>query len=238
MKETDAIFDNVRKINRLADESEGVPRLSLDAKANVNAGPFSRGGCSRQKEQAADHDFAPDTVLKPFGIFLPAYDETYLYFTENRIAADFTVDALEKLRPVLKNRFELHTLVLNLDNGPENSSRRTQFVRRIADFARKEQIDINLVCYPPYHSKYNPAERVRGILEKHWNGEILHSAEKVPGLAGSMKWNGKNPAVRLMEGIYEKGVKLSKKIMKEYEEMIERMEGLEDWSVNIMCFSD
>ncbi|MEE4357880.1 MAG: hypothetical protein V2I97_15540 [Desulfococcaceae bacterium] len=41
-----------------------------------------------------------------------------------------------------------------------------------------------------------------------------------------MKRNGKNPAVRPVEGIYEKGVKLSKKIMKEYEELIERMDRL------------
>lgn len=222
----------------MADESEGVLRLSLDAKANVNVGPFSRGGYSRQKEQAADHDFAPDTILKPFGIFLPAHDETYLYFTESRITADFIIDSLETLWPELKKRFDLHTLVLNLDNGPENSSRRTQFIKRIVDFAQKEQIDINLVYYPPYHSKYNPIERVWGILEKHWNGEILYSVEKVLGLARSMKWNGKNPVVRMIKGIYEKGKKLSKKIMKEYEEMIERTEGLENWSVNIMCFSD
>lgn len=236
--ETDAIFENVHKINRLADESDGVLRLSLDAKAKVNVGPFSRGGYSRQKEQASDHDFAPDTVLKPFGIFLPSCDETYLYFTESIITADFIADCMEELWPALKDRFELHTLVLNLDNGPENSSRRTQFIKRIVDFAQKEQIDINLIYYPPYHSKYNPIERVWGILEKHWNGEILYSVEKVLGLARSMKWNGKNPAVRLVEGIYEKGIKLPKKIMKKYEEIIERMEGLENWSVNIPCFSD
>ena len=210
----------------------------MDAKAKVNVGPFSRGGYSRQKEQASDHDFAPDTVLKPFGIFLPAYDETHLYFTESNITADFMADCLEDLWFSLKTRFELHTLVLNLDNGPENSSRRTQFIKRIADFAQENRIDINLVYYPPYHSKYNPIERVWGVLEKHWNGEILYTVEKVLGLAGSMKWNGKKPVVRLVKGIYEKGIKLSKKIMKEYEEMIERTEGLEDWSVNIMCFSE
>lgn len=212
--------------------------MSSDAEADVNAGPFSRRGYSRQKEQAADHDFAPDTVLKLSGIFLPAYDENHFYFTESSITADFTADSPEDLRPCIKNRFDLHTSVPNFDNGPENSRRRTQFIKRIADFAQKKQIDIYPAYYPPYHSKYNPAERVRGVLEKHWNGEILYSAEKVPGLAESVKRNGKNPAVRSVEGIYEKGKKLTEKIMKEYEEMIERTEGSEDWSVDIMCFSD
>jgi transposase len=32
---------------------------------------------------------------------------------------------------------------------------------------------IQLLYYPPYHSKYNPIERCWGILEKHWNGTLL-----------------------------------------------------------------
>ncbi len=58
-------------------DSEYNRLTSLDNKANVKVGPFSRGGYSRQEVKASDHDFHPDTVLKPFGIFLPAYDENY-----------------------------------------------------------------------------------------------------------------------------------------------------------------
>ena len=68
--ETDEIFAHVHRANRIADESEGVVRISMDTKANVNIGPFSRGGYSRQSVTACDHDFKPDAVLKPFGIFL------------------------------------------------------------------------------------------------------------------------------------------------------------------------
>jgi transposase len=28
------------------------------------------------------------------------------------------------------------------------------------------------VYYPPYHSKYNPIERLWGILENYWRGEL------------------------------------------------------------------
>lgn len=37
---------------------------------------------------------------------------------------------------------------------------------------------VRLVYYPPYHSKYNPAERRWGRLEEHWNGEILGAVDK------------------------------------------------------------
>nr|QNO49283.1 hypothetical protein ANJBEOKM_00023 [Methanosarcinales archaeon ANME-2c ERB4] len=42
--ETDAIFENVTKANRQADEDPETLRISIDAKAKVNIGEFSRGG--------------------------------------------------------------------------------------------------------------------------------------------------------------------------------------------------
>jgi hypothetical protein len=97
-------------------------------------------------------------------------------------------------------------------------------------------IDVNLACYPPYHSKYNPVERVWGVLENHWRGQLLDSVEKVIGLAKTMRWNGKNPVVKVIDKVYETGVRLSKSAMQVYEDMIERLPGLENWFVNISCF--
>jgi len=215
-----------------------VIRISIDAKANVNVGPYSRGGYNRCGLKAQDHDFGPDTVLKPFGIFLPAYNENYLYFTESTVTSDFIVDAIEDLWTYLKQRFNPHTLVINADNGPENSSRRSQFLKRIVDFAQLNSIDVSLAYYPPYHSKYNPVERVWGVLENHWNGEILDSVEKVLGLARTMTWNGSNPIVKLIKRTYNKGVTIAKKAMKKIENALIRIPGLEKWAVNIHCFEE
>jgi len=43
------------------------------------------------------------------------------------------------------------------------------------EFADNNGLVIELVYYPPYHSKYNSVERCWGILEQHWNGAILNS---------------------------------------------------------------
>ena len=75
---------------------------------------------------------------------MPLYDETFLYFTESKVTADFIVDCLERLWPNLKKRFSPGTLVLNLDNGPENNSHRTQFIKRIVDFASSNNVTIRL----------------------------------------------------------------------------------------------
>ncbi len=61
--ETDHIFDTLKMINQAADKSDGVLRISLDTKATVKIGPFSRGGYNRQSQHACDHDFQPDASL-------------------------------------------------------------------------------------------------------------------------------------------------------------------------------
>ena len=88
------------------------------------------------------------------------------------------VDMLESWWGANRQRFpQIQTLLLHQDNGPENHSRRTQFMHRLVVFAQTHQINLRLAYYPPYHSKYNPVERVWGILEQHWNGSILDEVD-------------------------------------------------------------
>ena len=106
-------------------------------------------------------------------------------------------------------------------------------MKRIVDFVENERIEIELAYYPSYHSKYNPVERVWGVLEKHWNGTLLESVSKVIGFAKSMTYNGIHPIVKLVDKIYSTGVKLTKLEMKKVEKKIIRLTGLEKWSVTI-----
>ena len=68
--ETDAIFDNVKLAHRQSEQQEDCLRISMDAKAKVKVGAFSRGGKSRglQEKKAGDHDMNPQATLVPFGI--------------------------------------------------------------------------------------------------------------------------------------------------------------------------
>jgi transposase len=234
VRETDAIFARLSEINPEADEADNVLRLSMDAKATVKIGLFSRGGANRIQVKAADHDFRPDAVLTPFGILLPRYDDLYLYFTHSPLTSDFIVDVLQDWWRKARRRFpRVDTLVINQDNGPENHSRRTQFMKRLVALGQREQLRIRLAYYPPYHSKYNAVERCWGVLESHWNGTLLDSIETVLRFAGTMTWNGKHPLVRLITKSYKRGVRLTAKEMKELETQIERLPGLEKWFVDI-----
>ena len=76
--QTDAIFEQVQRINEQADAAGDTLRISLDAKATVAIGPFSRRGRSRTGTKGADPDFEPEAKLTPFGLFLPQYDDLSL----------------------------------------------------------------------------------------------------------------------------------------------------------------
>ena len=162
------------------------------------------------------------------------YDDLSLFMAGSPVTADFIADRLEQWWTANRERFPKVTkLVLNLDNGPENHSRRTQFLKRMVAFAHESRLDIELAYYPPYHSKYNPIERCWGILELHWDGALLDSVEAVLGYAGTMTWKGNHPEVVLIEEAYSKGVKLSQKEMKELESEVVRLPTLEKWFVSL-----
>jgi Rhodopirellula transposase DDE domain len=206
----------------------------MDAKATVKIGPFARGGKSRVLTKAADHDFQPEATVTPVGILLPASDEFFLYGVTSKVTSDCLVDRLVDWWETVKERFpHLKMLVINVDNGPENHSWRTQFMKRLLEFVQCYHITIRLAYYPPYHSKYNPVERCWGILEQHWNGSLLDSVNAVIQYAKTMTWKGKHPVVELVTTTYQTGVKLTKEAMDAVETQLQRLPSLEKWSVDI-----
>ena len=50
-------------------------------------------------------------------------------------------------------------------------------MKGLVDLSNKYQKVIELIYYPPYHSKYNPVERLWARLEKTWNGMMLTTEE-------------------------------------------------------------
>jgi len=225
----------MKQVNLAADADATILRVSGDAKATVKLGAFSRLGQSRVPVKASDHDFKPEDVVTPYGIFLPKYDDLTLYMCRSKVTADFIVDCYDEWWSQAKVRFpDVTTLLFNLDNGPENHSRRTQFMYRMIEFSRKHEINVRLAYYPPYHSKYNPVERCWGVLEQHWNGDILDELNTVVRCAQTMTYNGKSPLVQIVDKIYATGVRLSKALMAEVESQLARFDTLGRWFIDIV----
>jgi len=232
VEETELIFENLKRVHEEAAKDDNVVRLSGDAKDRVKVGDFSRGGKSRVEVKAYDHDFG-DEYITPYGIMDVKTQETDVFLNETKATADFIVDSLIDFWVSHGYAGSGKRLLLNLDNGPENSSRRTQFMKRLIEFSIDYDVEITLAYYPPYHSKYNPIERVWGTLEQHWGGALLDSVETIKKYIETATYGQKHLSAQLVEAEYETGIKLNKKTMNIYEKAIERIEGLEDYFVRI-----
>ncbi len=159
----------------------------------------------------------------------------HITFGSSYKTSDFIVDTLEQwwdtLTPQEQQKCEL--IQLKVDNGPESSGVRTQFLKRMVEFSDAIGKPIQLLYYPPYHSKYNPIERCWGILEQHWNGAKLTDVETMLAWASCMTWKGLNPIINLSKKVYQKGISLSKKAMQAIEERLERNPFLPKWDIFI-----
>jgi hypothetical protein len=106
-------------------------------------------------------------------------------------------------------------------------------MNRLVRFADATGLEIKLVYYPPYHSKYNLIERCWGILESHWNGTLLSSVDTVVEWARTMTWKGAHPIVQLIETTYAKGVRIAKDAFEAIESRLQRHSDLPKYDVLI-----
>ena len=93
---TDAIFENVWAVNALGDDDGETLRISVDTKATIHVGAYSRGGRSRglKPVQAWDHEMRPKEKLVPGGILEPVSGRAFLFCTGSHKTSDFLVDGL------------------------------------------------------------------------------------------------------------------------------------------------
>jgi hypothetical protein len=212
-----------------------VKRLSIDCKATVKIGEFSRGGLTRGDHRASDHDMGCKEKYVPCGIVDEASGELALTFGSSYKTSDFIVDVITAKWEAMDEPEQAATrqIQIKMDNGPESSGRRTQFLSRMVQLADAIHKPIQLLYYPPYHSKYNPIERCWGILELQWNGTKLIDAETMLEWAKKMTWKGLHPVVKLSRKVYNKGITLGKAAMQAVEARLERHPELPKYDILI-----
>jgi transposase len=182
---------------------------------------------------------SPEALLVPFGLLemhrgTVVIQQPWFLFGHSKETSDFIADGLEtwwsERQAVYVGVQKIH---IELDNGPEISSARTQFMKRLVEFVDRHRVTVELVYLPPYHSKYNPIERCWGILEKHWNGALLASIAAVLLWAGTMTWRKIRPIIRDTKATYERGVRLTKTAFRPIAERLIRSQALPKWSLTI-----
>ena len=233
ISETDAIFDNIHKKKEEGFADAKTAMISIDTKDKVLIGPFSRGGKNRIQIEAVDHELTNDCLI-PFGILDLKKNTPFFFSFESKPTSLDLVDCIEEFCVEQCLSKEIHKLMIFLDIGPDNSGVRTVFLKGLIHIAKKYQIQIELVYYPPYHSKYNPIERLWARLEKIWNGFLLETKEICLNFMKNLTWKGVKSITKLKEVVHKKGLTVDKKEMRKLEEQyIIRTEGIKKWSVLI-----
>lgn len=239
--ETDAIFKNVQKQHNLAKADSRILRISVDVKAKVKVGNLSRKGYSRNKNapKTNDHDQHWTDVLAPFGLHEVNTDNTFLVFGNSKETPDFIVDCLEwwwTKRQFMNDQYDL--LMIDLDNGKSVAGNTKRFLQRIVAFSKKIGLPIQLVYYPPYHSKYNMVERFWAALENYWSPLVLDTIHNTINIAKKVVWKGMNPIVHFLDKTYQKGVTVNPEDFKELQKFITRNPILSKWDIRINYFKN
>ena len=107
-----------------------VKRWSLDCKATVQLGEFSRGGLTRGEVKACDHDWGCQAKYIACGVVDEDTGQLSITFGSSAKTSDFLVGALAARWQALPAPEQRATerLQLKMDNGPESSGMRTQFL--------------------------------------------------------------------------------------------------------------
>ena len=123
--------------------------------------------------------------------------------------------------------------MIYLDNGPKNSGVTRKFLRRMVEFADWSGLEIRLVYYPPYHSKYNPIERCWSSLQRKWNGVLLTCWKVVRACALRMTWKGAHPEVHRIDNDYDTEASVTKAEMLIINDRLERSKTLPKYDITI-----
>lgn len=170
-----------------------TPIFSIDTKAKELLGEFYRKGAlySSTYRKALDHDFkfSSKGILIPHGIYDIAMNIGYLSLGNSKDTAEFVCDnffhhwtlLIKKYYPTAKS------IVILCDGGGSNSSRHRIFKQQLMCLAKMLNLDIRIVHYPPYCSKYNLIEhRLFSQITRGWEGKKLLTADYACDLANKV----------------------------------------------------
>lgn len=237
--ETDAIFENVNEhLEDIKNTDDSVAAISIDDKSAKKIGNISDNGTTRLPLSALDHDTNIECTIKPFGILDLKTNETFITCTKGSSTAEFKVECIEQFIIQRLKRNPLKKLLIFLDNGPENSGVRKLWLLKLVKLSIKYNIVIDLVYYPPYHSKYNKIERYWARLQMNWNKIITNTIEKVIESINKTVWISVKSVGILSTKNYIKGIEVSNSEIELINSHIIREKGLEKWSIVITPYAN
>lgn len=183
VKDRNAQFKKIQEI-RSECETYGIPIFSIDTKKKEMIGNFKRQGTvsCKGKPKAYDHDFKSfsDGIIVPYGIYDVGANTGYLTLGVSHDTAEFVCDNFIHIwQQFLQWKYpNAHTICILCDGGGSNACSHHIVKQALMKLASTIGVNIIMVHYPPYCSKYNPIEHCMfGPISRSWSGAPLLSIE-------------------------------------------------------------
>ncbi len=237
--------DRDRQFEYLAAQKEayleaGLPVISVDTKKKELIGNFKNAGRSwcRGAEEVNVHDFRQDAVGRavPYGIYDLNHNRGHVYVGNSADTPQFAVDAIAMWweREGQSAFCGADKILVLADAGGSNGYRprlwKQQLQQQLADRLR---LEVTVCHYPTGASKWNPIEhRLFGPISINWAGKPLRSFEAMLAyIRGTTTETGLKVKAFILDGHYEKGVKVSDEQMKALN--LERHDVCPNWNYTI-----
>lgn len=217
-----------------------LPVISVDTKKKELIGDFYNSGRSWliEPEAVNVHDFRQDAVGKavPYGIYDLAHKLGYVYVGNSAETGRFAVDAIAMWweGEGRAGFVGADKLLILADAGGSNGYRLRLWKQQLQEqLADRLGLEVTVCHYPTGTSKWNPIEhRLFGPISINWAGKPLRTFETMLSyIRGTTTQTGLKVKAHLVDGHYEKGVKVSDQQMEALE--LERHEVCPNWNYTI-----
>ena len=166
-------------------ETADIPILSIDTKKKEMLGNFKRAGKVSSKggtPKSYDHDFKTfsNGTIVPHGIYDVGANNGYLTLGTSHDTSDFMCDNLENVwcEHLQWQYPNANTVCILCDGGGSNACSHHVVKQSLLKLSAKLNLNIIMIHYPPYCSKYNPIEHCMfGPISRSWSGAPLLTIE-------------------------------------------------------------
>jgi hypothetical protein len=214
-------------INRKVGEylSENQPVISVDAKKRELIGNYKNNGKEWHQKNSPlkvnAYEFLTDAegVAIPYGIYDMGINKGWVNIGITKDTAEFAVQSIKNwwYKMGIYYHNNATSLFVTADGGGSNSSKGKLWKFELQKFANETGMKIEVSHFPPGTSKWNKIEhRLFSYISKNWRGKPLVSYEVIVKLISSTKTTkGLDVECEIDDSIYETGINISKKQMKE-----------------------
>ncbi len=218
----------------------GLPIISVDTKKKELIGDFKNTGQSwcQEAEIVNVHDFPQDALGRavPYGIYELNHNRGFIYMGISADTPQFAVDAIATWwQHEGDNAFpRANQLLILADAGGSNSYRSRVWKQQLQEQLSDRFGLIVTVChYPGGCSKWNPIEhRLFSHISLNWMGKPLRTFDTMLAyIRGTTTTTGLTVKAFLVEGVYEKGQRVSDAEMEKLN--LERHQVCPNWNYTI-----